>query len=192
MVDKAVFYVVFLSHIKQGVNKIPGRELLLLILLPASLYDIRRYKVPNALILSAFIISLTGYIDKQGISGIYPWLTGTIVPFILTYFFYKLRMLGASDVKIFSVTGSFIGVGSALQIMVTSIFTGAVIALLYAAKRKNLRRRLSCFILYLYKYQNQDSSHKKLIPYYDREKEKEDGIIPFTPAIVLAVILCLF
>ena len=169
-------------------GNIPGRELLLLVLLPASLFDLWRYKVPNALITAALVISLVRHFDAQGFLGIYLWLTGTVVPFILTFIFYKVRMLGASDVKIFSVVGSFVGVMTSLQIIVVSVFTGAVLAVIKIYRRKNLRHRLNHFIHYIYGCKED----KKLKQYYDREKEGDDGIIPFTVAITLACILCLY
>lgn len=144
--------------------------------------------MPNALITAALIISLVRHFDAQGFLGIYLWLIGTVVPFILTFIFYKVRMLGASDVKIFSVVGSFVGVMTSLQIIVVSVFTGAVLAVFKIFCRKNLRHRLNHFIHYIYGCKE----NKKLKQYYDREKEGDDGIIPFTVAITLASILCLY
>lgn len=160
----------------------------MLVLLPASLFDIWRYKVPNALIAAALILSLFRHFDAQGFIGLYPWLTGTVVPFILTFIFYKVRMLGASDVKIFSVVGSFVGVMTSLQIIVVSVFTGAVLAIFKIISRKNLRHRLHV----LFHYMNGCKKERKLKHYYDRDKEGDDGIIPFTVAITLASILCLY
>lgn len=166
---------------------IPGNEWIFLVLLPASLFDIWRYKVPNALIIAALIISLIRHIEAQGLLGIFPWLLGTVVPFILTYFFYKLRMLGASDVKIFSVVGSFAGVSACIEIMVVSIFTGAVLAIFKIMCKKNLAYRFNFLFHYIYQWKQ----NKKPGRYYDRKKDGDDGIIPFTVAITLAAIFCL-
>lgn len=169
-------------------DHIQGSEYILLVLLLASLFDIWRYKVPNALTVAALIISLIGRFDAQGFSGLYPWLTGTIVPFILTFIFYKLHMLGASDVKMFSVVGSFVGIPDVLRIMVVSVFTGAVLAVFKIMCRRNLARRLHHFRQYI----SGCLREKKLNQYYDREEEGDDGVIPFTVAITLAVILCVY
>lgn len=176
-----------LCHITIGGGNIPGSEWILLVLLPASLFDIWRYKVPNALIIAALIISLVGHIEMQGLIGVYPWFVGTIVPFFLTYFFYRLRMIGASDVKVFCVVGSFVGIEACLKIMFVSIFTGAVLAIFKVAGKKNLRYRFSYFLQYIYQWKQ----NKKTYPYYDRAKDGDDGIIPFTVAITAAAIICL-
>lgn len=143
--------------------------------------------MPNALIIAALIISLVGHVEIQGFIGVYPWFIGTLVPFFLTYFFYKLRMLGASDVKIFCVIGSFAGAEACLKIMLVSIITGAVLALFKVIIEKNLRYRLNYFLQYL----NQWKQDKKVCPYYDRAKDGDEGIIPFTVAITIAAIYCL-
>lgn len=143
--------------------------------------------MPNALIIAALIISLVRHVDVQGVIGVYPWLIGTIVPFFLTYFFYKLRMIGASDVKIFCVVGSFAGVTACLKIMVVSIFTGAVLAVFKVICKKNLKYRLCYFLQYIYQWKQ----NKKPERYYDRELQGDDGIIPFTVAITFAAIICL-
>lgn len=144
--------------------------------------------MPNALIIAALIISLIRHFDAQGFFGVCPWLIGTVVPFILTFIFFKLRMFGASDVKIFSVVGSFTGVRTALQIMAVSLFAGAVMAVIAVVMRKNLRRRLSA----LHRYICECAKERKWKTYYDREREGDDGIIPFTVAITFAAILCLY
>lgn len=168
---------------------IPGKEeLFLLILLPASLFDMYRYKVPNALLVSGFLISLIRRLEVQGLQGIVPWLTGAIVPFILCYFFYRRRMLGASDSKFYSVIGSYAGVFLILRIMVVSLFTGAVIAFMKMLLNHNTVRRFRRLSNYVVRCVREG----KWMPYYDREKEGEDGIIPFTVAISFAVILCAY
>ena len=167
---------------------IPGSELFFLVLLPASLFDISQYKVPNGLLVSALFISLFRRFQLQGFFGICPWLTGILIPFILCYFFYRCRMLGASDSKMFSVVGSFTGVNLLLKIMAFSIFIGAVMSVIKMILRKNFIKRFQ----YLWSYMLCVSQRKKWYPYYDREQEGEEGVIPFTVAISLAVLLCAY
>ncbi len=143
--------------------------------------------MPNALVIAALVISLVRHVEMQGLIGVGLWFIGIIVPFFLTYFFYKLRMIGASDVKIFCVVGSFAGVEACLKIMFVSIFTGAVLALIKVVRKKNLRYRLNYFLQYIYQWKQ----NKKPYQYYDREKDGDDSIIPFTVAITLAAIFCL-
>lgn len=97
-------------------------------------------------------------------------------------------MLGASDVKLFSVIGSFAGVQRICLIMVTALFFGAAMAVVKIIFQKNFRRRFR----HLFNYTKNCIQEKKLLTYYDWEKEGEDGVIPFTIAISLAAICWIF
>lgn len=60
----------------------PGYELLFLVLVPASLFDLWRYQVPNALHGSALIISLIRRLETQGTAGLVPWNYHSIFPLL--------------------------------------------------------------------------------------------------------------
>lgn len=162
-----------------------GSEWIIFVLLPASLYDIWQYKVPNALLGAAFLISLIRHVDAQGFTSLYPWLAGTFVPIFLTFIFFKLRMLGASDVKLYAFVGSVLGVSAVLQVLVYSLFVGAVLAAAKIICRRNLWSRF----FYLRCYICTCVQERQLKPYYGRGRYEKDGIVPFTIAISIAAIL---
>ena len=56
-------------------------ELIFLVLVPASLFDLWQYRVPNALCFAALVISLIGHLDRISAGGISFWLAGIIIPF---------------------------------------------------------------------------------------------------------------
>lgn len=97
-------------------------------------------------------------------------------------------MLGASDSKIFSVVGSFTSISLILKIMAVSLFIGAIMAVIKMILKKNFRKRFQC----LWSYVSCVLQEKKLYSYYDKKQEGEDGVIPFTVAISLAVLLCVY
>ena len=165
-----------------------GYELILLVLVPASLFDLWQYKVPNALYGAALIISLFRQIEAQGLYGICLWLTGIIIPFILCYSFVRRRMFGAADSKLYSVIGSFAGVSAIVKIMLVSLFFGAILAL---GKIILYRNGMAC-VRRLWQYMTDKKGIGNHKPYYEREKEGDSGIIPFTIAISLAVLWCLY
>ncbi len=164
------------------------KEIFFLFLLTASLFDISRYKVPNALLLSALIISLIRRLEVQGFYGLWLWLIGIIVPFIVCYVFYRCRMLGASDSKLFSVIGSFVGLRLLCSIMASALFLGAAMAIGKIIIRKNFKSRFR----HLFNYLTCCVQEKKIQVYYDKTKERDSGIISFTVAISLATILVVF
>ena len=161
-----------------------GYELIFLVLVPASLFDLWQYRVPNALHGAALIISLIGRLETQGMAGVYFWFLGIIIPFFICYFFYRCHMLGASDGKLFSVTGSFVGSTAVLHIMLYSLFAGAVMAVGKIILYRNGISRFRHFFQYI--SQNRDS--RKQNPYYDKKRDGIEGVIPFSVAISAGVL----
>ena len=124
----------------------------------------------------------------QGIYGILPWFVGIFVPFILCYTLYRCRMLGASDSKMYSVIGSFVGLRLLCSIMVVSLILGAAMAIGKMILRNNFRSRFR----HLFNYVCCCVQEKKMLQYYDRKQDDDDGIIPFIVAISLAVLFCAY
>ena len=57
-----------------------GYELIFLVLVPATLFDLWQYRVPNALHGAALIISLIRRLEMQGVQGLAPWFLGILIP----------------------------------------------------------------------------------------------------------------
>ena len=176
------------SHHTWEVRLIPEREALFLILVTASLCDITWYRVPNSLIVPAVLFSLFRHISLQGFGGILPWFLGMLVPFILCFIFYRYRMIGASDSKMYSVVGSFVGLRLLFSIMAVSLVLGAAMAIGKMILRNNFRSRFR----HLFNYVSCCMQGKCRTKYYDRDQEGDDGIIPFVVAISLAALFCAF
>lgn len=167
---------------------VSGYGIIFLILVSASLYDLWQYRVPNALCIAALTISLFRHFEVQGLSGTLPWLAGIVIPFILCYVLFFCHMLGAGDSKFFSVIGSFVGVSMIWKIMLVSLCFGAVMAV---AKMVYCRNGVRRFQKLLY-YTGHCVRTRQLLPYYDKETEGDDGVIPFSIAISVATIWCVY
>lgn len=165
-----------------------GYELIFLVLVPASLFDLWQYRVPNALHGAALIISLIRRLETQGVTGLVPWVLGILIPFIICYLFYRCHMLGASDSKLFSVIGSFTGCETILRIMLYSLFTGAAMAAVKLVLHRNAASRFRHFFYYV----SQGKKNREQNPYYDRKRDGDEGIIPFSIAISAAVLWCFY
>lgn len=165
-----------------------GYGILFPVLVLASLFDLWKYKVPNALCGSALIISLIRHWEEQSFYGLVLWFSGIIIPFILCYVLFHCRMLGAGDSKLLSVIGSFVGVSMLLRIMLGAIFVGAgmsVFKILRYRKGKQRFLKLSRYIVKCMK-------HRRLEPYYDWKQEGDEGVIPFVIAISISTLWCLY
>ncbi len=163
-------------------------ELIFLVLVPASLFDLWQYRVPNALCFAALVISLIGHLDRISAAGISFWLAGIIIPFSVSFIFYVCHVFGASDSKLISVIGAFLGFRAALRILVYSIFVGAIMALFKMIRRKNMFRRFR----YLFQFIKSDKKTRNKNPYYDMRRDGEDGVIPFCIAISIAALWEIF
>lgn len=165
-----------------------GYGILFLFLVSASLYDLWQYRVPNVLCITALIVSLFRHLELQGISGIVPWFLGIIIPFILCYLFFLCHMLGAGDSKVLSAIGSFVGIRLLVRILILSIALGAVMSLVKMVIHRNGLQRFRRFFQYITLCKQMHT----YLPYYDKEVDGEESVIPFTIAISTATIWCLF
>ncbi|MBO4395138.1 MAG: prepilin peptidase [Eubacterium sp.] len=154
-------------------------ELLFLVLLPASLFDLYRYRIPNAIPVSGIIIGLIRHLELQGLNGVWPWLTGMIVPLFLFYLLHRFRMFGAGDGKLLAAVGAFVGLPRVFFVLFFSLLTGAFLSVIKLLVHRNLRARFE----YLCSYTNAVISGQKVIPYYDKKSDGDDGVIPFGVAI---------
>jgi prepilin peptidase CpaA len=123
-------------------------EIILLLLL-AVYCDIRIYKIKNAIILLFTAAGLlTGFLS-QGAHGLLMSLSGMLLPLILLFPLYALKMLGAGDIKLLCAVGSIAGSGTILYTIAYSFLAGGVIALAIMIIRKNGKQRIRCFLNYL-------------------------------------------
>ena len=134
------------------------------------------------------MMSLIRRFEVQGLSGIFPWLIGIIIPFILCYVFFRARMMGAGDSKLLSVVGSFVGVSLLLQILFVALCIGAVMAVIKMAVCHNVVRRFQR----LFQYVSRCMQNRRLEAYYDWEQEGNEGVIPLSVAISVATLWCLY
>lgn len=162
-------------------------ELIFLVLVPASLFDLWQYRVPNALCFAALVISLIGHLDRISAGGISFWLAGIIIPFSVSFIFYVCHVFGASDSKLISVIGAFLGFRAALRILVYSI----LVVPLWRCLRC-LRKICFSRFRYLFQFIKSDKKTRNKNPYYDMRRDGEDGVIPFCIAISIAALWEIF
>ncbi|MDR1700672.1 MAG: prepilin peptidase [Lachnoclostridium sp.] len=154
--------------------------LLFFVLLPASISDLYYYKVPNTLLAYGLFLSfLLRVVGNR--ENFFPWLVGGLIPFLLCFILYLLGAIGASDVKLFSVIGSFYPYKTGIQIILVSMFIGAFFSVIQIIRMKDFRRRWYVLQNYLIRM----IIEKKRIPY---EKEKA-SVLPFAVCIFFASLI---
>ncbi len=156
--------------------------MIFLVLLPASLFDLYRYRVPNALIGIGLALSLYNSIYQQGMLGIGVFSVKCLFPFVVCFVFYLFHVLGAGDIKLFSIVCSYYNIGCCVRVMLVSLLIGALFSLFKMILQKSFIRR--------FRYVKNLRSGRSNRVYYDLKTCGDEGVIPFTICITLAVIIC--
>lgn len=103
--------------------------LLFLILLIAVATDIKTMKISNRLIASGLILGLAFQILGNGYAGILYFILNITIPVILCILLFQMHALGAGDIKLFSVVGSFLTTEQLIKVMVFSFFAAAMLGI---------------------------------------------------------------
>lgn len=109
---------------------------LVCLLLLAVILDLRSYKISNHLILTGIVTGILFDIYEYGQAGICLGLPGILLPVILLFPLFLIKALGAGDIKLFSVIGSFYGAAYVLKSIAAACILGAVMSLIYLIKYK--------------------------------------------------------
>ncbi len=152
----------------------------------AAVQDMVRGKISNRLILAGLLLALICRILQGGIRAVLPYLGNIIFPVIVLYLFYLSGILGAGDIKLFSVMGSFVTFKCLVHCMLMSFVAGALFAILHMLRSKTLRMRLISGFRYLTS-QLQGNFHT-----YETAEGSAGNLMHFAPAIWLGLILSQF
>lgn len=96
------------------------------------------------------MIGLIVQITQDRVWGVCYFLRNISVPVILLYLLFQMRVLGAGDIKLFSMIGSILTTGELIRCMAYSFFAAGAAAVLFLAADPNRRKRLLCAAGYLF------------------------------------------
>lgn len=161
---------------------------LILVLIVSVWYDIKTWKIPNSIIVAGYSIGIIKMAVKYSWNGIGIFFLGSILPIILLVFLQKGGIIGGGDVKLLSVIGGYYGTKFGVLCILYSFLSGAVLAFLILIFKKNFRKRFQKFFQYIVTI----VYTKTLIPYYNLEEDKYEGVMHFSIAIFIAVSICLY
>lgn len=102
---------------------------LLTVLVFAVAADFREMRISNRLIASGLMMGLALRILGEGGAGIVHFLVNISIPVILLFLLFQLRVIGAGDIKLFSVAGGFLSMRQLLYVILAAFVTAAVIGL---------------------------------------------------------------
>jgi len=110
-----------------------------LVLLTASLFDLRRRRIPNALTFPAMAAGIIYWTCINGLDGFMHGSGGMLLGIGTLILFYLMGMMGAGDVKLMGAVGSFLGPQGVVVAFLYSAIVGGLYALFVLARSKALK-----------------------------------------------------
>lgn len=123
--------------------------LLFQFLIVAAAQDIRSGKVSNGLIATGLMAGAAFQLAEHGAVGAYYFLRNISVPVILLYLLFQMRVLGAGDIKLFSMIGGMLTIGELRRCMAYSFIAAGAGSVLFLAIDKERAERLKFAARYL-------------------------------------------
>lgn len=146
--------------------------------------DLKSGRIGNRLILFGLSLGLPYQIYLNGAIGFLLFILQVLLPVILFYLMYRIRALGAGDIKLLSLIAVFYTTKEFLCMLPYIFGIGAVIGVLKLLQKGILRKRLRILLLYA----GAAFSAGRLLPYERDEKRYWDNRIHFSLPILLGYI----
>ena len=122
--------------------------LLILLLIAAVFMDFKYDRIYNDWITLGILLGLSLRIWKNGWHDMGSAIAAMLLSFCILYPIYKIGALGAGDIKLFIMVGSFLSVNRLIYIIVVSFIIGAVFSIGKMISEANFMERMK----YLYSY----------------------------------------
>ena len=103
--------------------------LLLIILLPAAIFDYRYHRIPNIISLSGWGIGPVLYLVSDTLPGVSSSIYGFLLIFAFAFPLYVLRWMGAGDVKLMAGVGAIVGIEHAPTVFLGILITGGMMGI---------------------------------------------------------------
>lgn len=153
--------------------------------------DFLKFKISNRFILISLILGILLFLLEKNWTSLFRGSLAAIVPIIMLIPLFALGVLGAGDIKLFSVIGLIKGLTFLLHTMLISLFVAGILSIIFLIKTKGFQTRLSYLSSYIKVISNQtkQSGKLKLLPYYDIQKNGHAATIHYSIAILVGAII---
>jgi prepilin peptidase CpaA len=153
------------------------------IIIVAVVQDLRSMRISNRLIVVGLILSLVFGIFLGGIPRVINILWNISFPVIMLYLLYLLGVIGAGDIKLFSVIGGFNNFKTLTGCMLAAFIVAAVIAVGKMLYNHNLRLSLFKGQIFVKEVlQGNISSYRKTMA-------EERNLMHFSVAILIGLLI---
>lgn len=112
-------------------------------------FDLRYGKIPNALIIVGIIFAVIKIILNYNDRGILlDCILGFIFPITVLFILFRIRVLGAGDVKLIAVIGFTLGLAAIQRIMIYSFYIAGIYSIVILIIYKDAYQRLKRLFRY--------------------------------------------
>lgn len=160
---------------------------LAMVLIPASLYDVRSRRIPNWLSLAGMLLGIALHAAYAGWAGVVESTAGLGLALLLGFFLYAIGWLGAGDAKLLAAIGATVGLSQIFEFLFWILISGGAVAVLMLATHGALLRLLKRYwaILML----SVASRRWCQLPASDVEAVEIPYAIPMALGVLIAVIV---
>lgn len=149
----------------------------------AYLCDRRSGIIPNALIMMGYAAGFIYAICEKGPPGIIGAIISAVWPILLLFVLFRIRALGAGDIKLFSVISIFLNYKEMLAVIYLSFVAGAIVGIIRLMRTGQTLAHLKNFQSYLIRV----AYEKKLYSY--ETVNTKIGILHFAGCIFASVLM---
>ena len=156
-------------------------------LILAAVQDIRSGRISNRLIAAGIMMGMIFQVIEHQAWGVYYFLGNISVPVILLYLLFQMRVLGAGDIKLFSMIGSMLTIQELFQCIVYSFVAAGAGSVLFLAADKTRWKKLRYAVRYLF-----DVIHTGKITTYVPFDTSQQFSFAFSVPVLFGTALVLF
>ena len=141
-------------------------------MIPIVFCDMKYHKIPNKLILMGIVSSWIGRLWEQGFIGLGMSVGCMLIPFLLLFPLFAVRMVGAGDIKLLCMIAVVMTPGQIVYLLFYACLIGGGWAMAKMIRNKSFIRRF----LYLKDYMARSVILKEKEMYFKKEEGYRDTI----------------
>lgn len=143
-----------------------------LLMIPIVFCDIKYHKIPNKLIILGMVSSCVGRLWEKGFIGLGMSLGCMLIPFLLLFPLFVMRMIGAGDIKLFCMLAFMMTPEQIIYLLFYACLIGGIWAVIKMIRNKSFISRF----LYLKNYVARSVMLGEKEKYFSKEEGYRDTI----------------
>lgn len=113
-------------------------------------HDIKYRKIPNLLVIIGLLIAFLKLIlFTISLNEILSFVLGLCIPIVILFLLFKIRTLGAGDIKLLAVIGFMVGSQRIVHIIIYSMFIAAIYGIILIFIGKDFKARYQSLFQYI-------------------------------------------